>query len=208
MKKWNWVPNHYTTAAVVLLGLVFSFSVTAVSISARGAEEVIEEAGEVEVVAQTPVDAKAALPSFTVMQVIGRNHPALVHFPIGLVIAVCLIEFLSFIRPGLDMGKSGLVLSIFTVLSFLAAAVSGFIRAGEVFAGRTASELLVEHRLYMIVAASIFTVSLAIRAIKKDQLNGWIRYAFLLLLAASALLTAIGGHHGGQLVYGDTYLPY
>jgi uncharacterized membrane protein len=196
------------------MSLIFaiSFAIAAgVPVPATGDDDGVEEVENVEVVGQTPAGGASegsGGANLGLMQIIGRNHPAAVHIPIGMLIALCLIEFLALIRPGWEMGKSGMVLSVATALSFIPAAISGFLRASEVFAGGEPTPLLIEHRNIMIAAFTIFLVSLGLRVAKKDRLNGAIRYVYLALLAVSLVLVGIGGHHGGQMVYGESYLPY
>lgn len=193
------------------LVLAISFAIAAeVPVRAAGDDDAVEEVEDVEVVGQTPAggDAGDSGAGLGMTQIIGRNHPAAVHIPIGMLMALCLIELLTLIRPGLEMGKSGMVLAVATALSFLPAAVSGFLRASEVFAGGEPTPLLLEHRNLMIAAFTLFLISLGLRVAKKDQLNGAIRYVYLALLLVSLVLVGVGGHHGGQLVYGESYLPY
>jgi uncharacterized membrane protein len=206
-----WRETTITGASLVFaLGLVTISGV--VPVVGHSDDDVVEEVEEVEVVAESPVGAvpsdAAFNSSFSLSRVIGRNHPALVHIAIGMLVALVLVELLSMIRPGLDMGKSGMVLSIVTAFSFIPAAVSGLIRAGEVFADRPPSPLMLEHRNLMIAAFSACLAAAVIRWVKKDALKGKLRLLYLGLVVLSLLLTGLGGHHGGQLVYGENYLPY
>jgi uncharacterized membrane protein len=201
--------RHFSIGAALVLALFFGVSIPG---RALGDDDAVEEVEEVEVLAESPALKSASAQDggtgYTVLQIIGRNHPAAVHIPIGMLIAVCLIELLSVVRPGLDLGKSEVILSAATALGFVLAAVTGLLRASEVFANREIAPLLIEHRNVMIAAFAIFLLSLAPRFAKKDRLHGAARYVYLALLFASLLLTGVGGHYGGQLVYGESYLPY
>lgn len=170
----------------------------------------VEVLDDVEVVGSGDVQADTGDggASFTLRQIIGRNHAALVHLPIGLLMGVLLLELLFLFAPSIPLGKSRLVLAIATGASFLTAGLSGFLRAGEMFAENPPPELLFEHRNLMIGAAILFAVALIQRIIRKDDLRGACRWVQLGLLVAAALLAAAGGHHGGQLVYGENFLPY
>ncbi len=211
-----------TRCAVWLAALVVCFSYVGLALSANepdasakaeGVEEVEEvevieevevvEPGEVAVVGDDPASA-----GFTLSKVIGRNHPALVHLPIGFAIAVLFIELLSFFLAKLDMGRSGLVMSGATVAAFIPAVISGFLRSEEVFATREPPGIFFDHRNLMIAGASIFTVSLILRLLKKDQLSGAWRYIYLALLLIAVAVLGAGGHAGGQMVYGEDFLPY
>jgi uncharacterized membrane protein len=170
---------------------------------AKPAEDV-EEVEEVE----PDVGSTGEEEGFTFSKIAGRQHAAAVHLPIGLLAALCLIELLALIRPKLDLGKSGLVISVAVAFSLVPAAVSGLIRSAEVFADREPPEILFEHRNLMIGMAVVFTASLALRIIKRDRLEGAARWVHLALLLLAFFLVVMGGHHGGQMVYGEGFLPY
>ena len=141
-------------------------------------------------------------------QLVGRNHPAMVHLPIGLMIGVLLLTLTATFFPTIPIGRSGWILSTATWFSFLPASVSGWLRAAEVYP--QPSPLLLEHRNLMIGSLVVFTISLGLRLrYKADALRQtklW--YPYLLLLLLSVGLIIAGGHHGGQLVYGESFLPY
>ena len=186
---------------------------SAASQDKSGAEEpvgVVEEAEVVESVeAVDSVDGSVSEgPSFSLLQIVGRNHAAAVHIPIGLIMGVLLIELLGLFFPRVPLGKSGLVLSLATVASFIPASISGWMRSNELFANSEAPSLFFEHRNLMIAALFLFTVSVVLRVAKKDALEGVARWLYLGLLLISVALIAAGGHHGGQLVYGEHFLPY
>jgi uncharacterized membrane protein len=174
-----------------------------------GAEEPVEVVEEVEVVeAVEVVDTGGDGAGFTFQQLIGRNHPALVHLPIGLLMGVLLLELLALFFPSLPLGRSPMVLSLAALASFFPAAVSGFVRSSELFANTEAPSMFFEHRNLMIGAAVLLAAAVAIRLAKRDNLEGIVRWVHLVLIILAVLLTAVGGHHGGQLVYGESFLPY
>ena len=190
---------------LLCFGIAFAF-LSAVPVVCRGNDDAVEDVEEVEVV--NPDASNAGQDTFTLSKVIGRNHPALVHLPIGMLAALLLVELASVIRPTLDMGKAGLLLALFTALSFIPAAISGLIRAKEVFANSDPSPLLLEHRNLMIAAFVFILGAAALRIAKRKGLDGPLRLAYLALILISLILAGLGGHHGGQLVYGEGYLPY
>ena len=153
---------------------------------------------------QTP-EAPAPL---SVAQIFGRNHAALVHLPIGILAALCLVEIARLVRKKTTLGGCALFLSIAAILSYLPAALSGLLRAHELYASTPAPHIFTEHRNLMIAAASVLSVSTMLRVAKKNELTGTVRVAVLVLLAVAFALTAVGAHHGGMLVYGEQFLPY
>ena len=164
----------------------------------------IEEVEEVETVETVDVGETALGAS----QLIGRNHPAAVHLPIGLAAAALLVALLSVIRPAYPLGKSSLVLCAAMLLSFLPATLSGFLRAQELFGEAGPTELLLEHRNLMIGAFVITIGATVLVAAKRGVLEGRLKLIHLALLVAAFALLAVGGHHGGQMVYGASFLPY
>ena len=170
--------------------------------------ETVEIIEEVEVIEEVTAENVAVDEGFGLAQVIGRNHPASVHLPIGFIIAVCILELLALLFPSIELGKAGLVMSLATVASFFPAIVTGWLRAGELFATREAPDLFFEHRNLMIAASVVFTISALFRILKKDNLTGVSRFIYLVLLLLSLVIIGLGGHHGGQLVYGENFLPY
>jgi uncharacterized membrane protein len=145
---------------------------------------------------------------FTLLQIIGRNHAAAVHIPIGLLVGVLLLELIALLFPKVPLGRSGLILSLATTAGFIPAALSGFVRSSELFTHAEAPEIVFEHRNLMIAAIALFTVALVLRLVRKDSLEGALRTVYLALVLLAAVLMAAGGHHGGQLVYGERFLPY
>lgn len=188
--------------------------------SPRSGSEKVQEAGDASVIEDVEdveaveiVEEIEALPGeesndFGLLQIVGRNHPALVHIPIGFVLAVVLIELLTLLFPRIDPGRSGFILSLATVVSFLPAIISGWLRSLELFATVEAPMIFLEHRNMMILGSIVFTVGTLLRIFRRDQLEGATRVIYLALLILSLVLVALGGHHGGELVYGEDFLPY
>jgi uncharacterized membrane protein len=170
--------------------------------------EPVEEVEAVEMVDAIETTDGSARSVSLAQQIIGRNHPALVHVPIGFILAVCLLEFLALCFPKIELGQATFILCLATVASFIPASLTGWLRAGELFASRQAPDLLFEHRNLIIAACAIFTVSVLLRVFRKDKLQGMAKTVYLGLLLLSMVLIGLGGHHGGQLVYGEDFLPY
>ena len=189
----------------LLLFIVLSMSTAALYPFVLAADEPVEEVEDLQVVdtedASTP-------PSWSVLQVIGRNHAAAVHLPIGFLFALCLVEGIRTASKKSSLDGCGLVLAGATVLSFIPAAISGLLRAEEVFSGKETPHLFFEHRNLMIAAGAIMLLALVLRIAKRNAFVGKVQIVYLLLLAGAVVITAIGAHHGGLLVYGEQFLPY
>lgn len=169
------------------------------------AEEAVEEVEEVEVI---DVQDAGVLPALSFAQLVGRNHAAAVHLPIGFLVALCLMEVLRTVSKKSSLTSCGWVLSIAAALSFLPAATTGWLRADELFEGKSDPQLFLDHRNLMIIAWVVLLTSLGLRIAKKNVLPFKLQMIDLALLTAALMLVAVGAHHGGMLVYGEQFLPY
>lgn len=135
------------------------------------------------------------------LQVLGRLHPVLVHFPIALLLAALAAELL---RPRKDgPSEAGFFCLALGVLGAWAAAASGWLFAAHDAPG--VPELLERHRWSGIgatVAASVTWLS-AWR---------WRRSGAVALarptragLVLTAVLAGLSGHLGGEMVYGEGF---
>jgi uncharacterized membrane protein len=168
-----------------------------------------ETAGEesIEIVEVQDVSDSAGSP-LSFLQIVGRNHAAAVHLPIGLLVALFLIEAFHVASPKKQLHQCGFILCIAAAVSFLPALVTGMLRSGELFAGQDAPHIFLEHRNLMVFSFAVLLLSLVLRIVKKNALVGKIRIVYLLLLAISLVSAVSGAHHGGMLVYGENFLPY
>lgn len=135
------------------------------------------------------------------LQVLGRLHPVLVHFPIALLLAALAAELL---RPRKDgPSEAGFFCLALGVLGAWAAAASGWLFAAHDAPG--APELLERHRWSGIgatVAASVTWLSAwrwrrgGAAALARPTRVG---------LVLTAILAGLSGHLGGEMVYGEGF---
>ncbi len=123
----------------------------------------------------------------------GKLHPFVIHFPIGLIVVVALVQGFchkertsGMIRYGLRFGAAGAV----------GAAMTGWCWALSV----DASETLTRHR-WIGVATAILCVGLVILEKYRQQHPRW----FGVLLWVTTILVLIVGHLGGELVHGPFF---
>jgi uncharacterized membrane protein len=170
-------------------------------------EEVVDvqEAEELQQVDQVASNPAGGAGDMGLGTIVGRLHPALVHFPIAWMILALLLELgvLFFQREHLQ--TFALIVVALGVASFAPAALSGFLRADEF---TQASEGLLAHRNIMLAAFAFAALAMGIGlATRKSRgkLGGKLR---ILSLAASVFLLSWGGHLGGKLVFGERFLPF
>lgn len=143
-----------------------------------------------------------AKPALSPGRVVGRLHPLLVHFPIGLLIAACVAQILAFCIPK-ALWPQGMVRGCLWggALGAIVAAVAGWMDAH--FDGFVGADVTT-HRWFGVATACVATAALV--------LHEWLtrnprhrRLLQLILLGTVALLVVITGHTGGRIAYGDDY---
>jgi uncharacterized membrane protein len=137
------------------------------------------------------------------MALIGRLHPLLVHFPIGLVLVAAAAEVVAMLT-GFRTWRNVAVanLRIGAVLG-IGAAIGGWRLASS--PGIEATSALEWHRwLGAIAAVAVFGAALATAS--ADSRSPFGRWVYRIALFWAAALVAITGHFGGLLVWGADFL--
>lgn len=137
---------------------------------------------------------------------LGRLHPLIVHFPIGLIVAGALHEVVRWARrrpvPS-DVGSFCLVLGL---VSGALAVWLGTLNASHQSITGDSARILEWHRYagwaLLIVGASAFLAGRVARSRPGSRAAG----VYTGLVAVAALCVGVSGHFGGQLVYGSTYI--
>ncbi len=137
---------------------------------------------------------------------LGRLHPLIVHFPIGLIVAGALHEVVSWARrrpvPS-DVGSFCLALGL---LSGGLAVWLGTLNASHQSITGDSARILEWHRyagwaLLMVGAAAFLAGRVA-----RSRLGSGAARVYTGLVVGAALCVGVSGHFGGQLVYGSTYI--
>lgn len=134
-------------------------------------------------------------------QFLGRFHPVVLHLPIGLFVALVVIEFLSMRQRSGGVERSALILAWLLALSSSVAAFSGLLLASN---GDYSGEIFDWHKwLGVIFAASVlFAVFLKVLSLYSEKGKFYYRLLILVLL----VLLPVVGHNGGNLTHGTGYL--
>lgn len=183
-----------------------AFALADASDSQNGGDtEEIEEIEVIETVesVQTPEPGEQSRDSWPISKILGRLHPAAVHFPIGGIALALVFAFLSLRRD--DAGLAARLSVWFSVLAAGSAVLTGFLRSDEMRAAGASAEPINLHRnvmLFFVVAALLGAFALWKPRDRK------ILYAGFALILVAFILVSIGGHLGGRLVYGNDYLPF
>lgn len=143
---------------------------------------------------------------------IGYFHPAVIHFPIALLIFGGAAAGLSFFTGSraqaiafycLLWGSLATVVS--AVMGWSFAIEKGFPRWDIIPDAETLADtqLLFRHRWMGVTVAVLSVIVLGIAIIAKKFPNHSIRHVWRIGMLVLALLVSITGHQGGELVYGD-----
>jgi uncharacterized membrane protein len=137
------------------------------------------------------------------MTLIGRLHPLLVHFPIGLVLIAAVAEVVA-TTTGLGDWRAAAVANVRAGAAFaVAAAIAGWRLASS--PGMEGSSSLEWHRwLGTIAAVVVFGAALASAGARRRSPVALGLYRIALFWAAA--LVAVAGHFGGLLVWGADFL--
>lgn len=123
-------------------------------------------------------------------------HPATVHFPIALLLAAALAEFVSIFRPSTRLTNAVSVMAWGGAAGAVVAALFGWIHTGFWFAGDATMQW---HRW----TGTSLAVVAPIAAILSTRANRW---PFRILLLAMTLALQAQGYWGGELAHGPNHL--
>ena len=127
----------------------------------------------------------------------GRFHPVVLHFPIGLLFALALLELFG--RRDEAMDNARFWLWHVTAASAVVAAGAGWILSLE---GGYDPLLLERHRLLGSVLASMTVIGAFLQRFR----SGLPRFLYLLNLFLALVVLPLTGHLGGSLTHGPDYL--
>ena len=135
---------------------------------------------------------------------LGRLHPLVVHFPIGLALAAAGVEFVNILRRRPEASPFGITATALAAIAACFAAWFGWLNAD--YEGATVDNTLFLHRWLGIVGAAgllvVWFVGLAGRSGDRHAaLNGY-RWGLVVV----AVVVGVGAHFGGEMVYGKGYL--
>jgi len=185
----------------VICGLfILSSQDSALFVSAGAELEDIEEIEEIEEVTE------AGTPGF--LEYLGRMHPALVHFPIGWLIMLVLIDLGAFVLRLESFEKWGLYVLIGSVLSFVPAIITGLLNASYLQDNASTLTTLAWHRNLNLLMAGLCVVALILRLKYRNRIAGGVKWAYLGLILIASVLMMAAGHMGGKMVFGENYLPF
>jgi uncharacterized membrane protein/mono/diheme cytochrome c family protein len=137
-----------------------------------------------------------------IFQFLGRLHPLIVHFPIGLLVVGFILELATIgpRRKGLREGINWMVY-IGAISAIIGALFGWLLRTNDDYSGE-----LVEYHQYLGIATGLLasiTTFLLIRKMKNNA-GSYIPYRISLALTVACLI--IAGHLGANLTHGEDFL--
>ena len=137
------------------------------------------------------------------MALIGRLHPVLVHFPIGLVLIAAVAEVVA-MTTGLWDWRAVAVANVRAGAVFaIGAAIAGWRLASRT--GMEATSSLEWHRWLGTIAA-VAVVGAALTTAGARDRSPFALWVYRITLLLAAALVAVTGHLGGLLVWGADFL--
>ena len=134
---------------------------------------------------------------------LGRFHPIVLHFPIGLLVALFIMEMAAMFRSSRSLEAAHWFLLIFGTLTAIAAATFGIFLSWE---GGYDEQTLFWHKWTGIGVAVLAVLAIFLKAYhERTYKEGAVTAYRVCLLVCVGLLMA-AGHFGGNLTHGSTYL--
>lgn len=137
------------------------------------------------------------------LQLLGRLHPVLVHFPIALLLVAFLFELFGLRKSG---GGSSLTLLGLGAVSAAIAATAGWFWADFEPPSARDAEALDWHRWVGVATAVLAVAAWVLALVARKRTEGPFLGIARLLLLGSCVGVAIAGHQGGSLVHGEQHL--
>jgi uncharacterized membrane protein len=137
------------------------------------------------------------------MALFGRSHPLLIHFPIALLIGAAAAEAAAAITRNARWRDAAVISArAGAVFAALAAAAGWRLSLAPAMAG---TPLLGWHQWSGVLSA-VFAAAAAAGAPSRDGHRPARRWAYRAALLGAAVMVAIAGHLGGQMVWGADFL--
>ncbi|MEO5601969.1 MAG: DUF1549 domain-containing protein [Cyclobacteriaceae bacterium] len=152
----------------------------------------------------TDVMTAALIPAnFWLWQFLGRLHPMIVHFPIGLLIVALILECFTINRKKPELRSAINIVLIIGAISAVVAVILGwFLEEQDQYSG----SILTIHRWSGMATAalSVMTVGLLRYIVRNQQWNLLKTYRAILTLTVVGVFLA--GHFGASLTHGPDFL--
>jgi uncharacterized membrane protein/mono/diheme cytochrome c family protein len=135
---------------------------------------------------------------------LGRLHPSMTHFPIGLLILMPILDLLGVFRRSRHLWATGQLVMWLATLGMILAATAGYLLAR--FDGHGGEDVL-DHQLTGIITAAWCCLALLFRSLARGGVRRVIwGFLYVVSLTFALIGLVIAGHLGGKITHGDDYL--
>ncbi|MGH9162108.1 MAG: c-type cytochrome domain-containing protein [Vicinamibacteraceae bacterium] len=134
---------------------------------------------------------------------LGRLHPAAVHFPIGALVLAALLEVAACVGPFRDLRLAVPFALLVGVVTASVAALAGYCLSLD---GGYEPTLVSRHMWLGVAVLFLASVGLVLALVVRRRDSPPIRYAHRAVLFATTGLVLVTGHYGGTLTHGPGYL--
>jgi uncharacterized membrane protein len=128
-------------------------------------------------------------------------HPAIVHFPIALLIAGLLLDLVGLIRKDKNLLLAGWYNLVLGAVTSLGAVASGFL--AMTLMKLPYKGLIFTHLLFALSVTVTMWLMVALRVHRHEKMNIPVRVIYYALALAGFLMISWAGHLGGAFVYGE-----
>jgi uncharacterized membrane protein/YHS domain-containing protein len=140
---------------------------------------------------------------------LGRFHPAIVHFPIALILAAGLAELLFLLTGRGPFASATRFILPLAALGGVAAALLGWAAAAGAHYPPDLARVLEWHRGFAaIVVVSSVAAAILRERVERTPAAAGLRWSYRGVLLLAVLLVSATGYFGGELVYGTDYYAW
>ena len=134
---------------------------------------------------------------------LGRFHPLVVHFPIGLLVLAALFEWIGVIRPLRHLRRAVPAIRVLGALGALSAVYHGVLLTAG---GGTMGDTVESHLWAGAALAAVMFLLVPLRATTWEKPRWLTGLCYQAMLLASLVLLAAASHLGGSITHGREYL--
>lgn len=149
-----------------------------------------------QIFAQDEPAAAPAQESFWLWTLIGRFHPAIVHFPIGFLYIALLLEWIGRVKKSVQFKSSIYIIVVVAAISAILSVILGLVLSNT---ENYAAELIAVHQWTGIITMALACITVLLYK------QGRFQYGYIFLLA-STLGVTVAGHYGAEITHGDDYI--
>jgi len=142
-------------------------------------------------------------PEGGLIEQLGEQHVAVIHFPIALAVAAGLAELLALISRRPAFAHAARFCIVIAALGAIAAVTTGWFEFGEQTEGAASVDrTLLIHRALGISAGLVIVATAVLSEVGHIRRNRWVLLAYRIALLAAVVLVTFTGYYGGKYVFG------